>query len=253
MKATLRIREVYGKNVRVVHGFPLIQGGLVDESTIRGLREIELWLAEADKRRLGSLPETSAYFTDKFLSTTSRNAASITYRQALKLPLALHSSESGAFVSPGWEDLPRSLPSLGEEDEAAFLSVMLCELNTKFALQLDPSFILDRSCQTTTDDPEETRPCVVLVGASHAMRLIDHMESANLRVVDSTMPGFRITEQSIAELSADLAERVSDLDPDNTMVVIQLLDNSVFECLTEQGDRILPKRGKDGKSTLKES
>jgi hypothetical protein len=31
------------------------------------------------------------------------------------------------------------------------------------------------------------------------------------------------------------------------MIVIQLLDNSVFECLTEQGDRILPKRGKDGK------
>jgi hypothetical protein len=79
------------------------------------------------------------------------------------------------------------------------------------------------------------------------MRLIDHLESTNLRVVDSTMPGFRITEQSIAELSADLAERVSDLVPENTMIVIQLLDNSVFECLTEQGDRVLPKRGKDGK------
>jgi hypothetical protein len=54
---------------------------------------------------------------------------------------------------------------------------------------------------------------VVLVGASHATRLIDHLESANLSVVDSTMPGFCITEQSIAELSADLAERVADLDP----------------------------------------
>jgi hypothetical protein len=61
------------------------------------------------------------------------------------------------------------------------------------------------------------------------------------------MPGFRITEQSIAELSADLAERVADLDPENTVVLIQLLDNSVFECLTEQGDKVLPKRGGDGK------
>jgi hypothetical protein len=88
---------------------------------------------------------------------------------------------------------------------------------------------------------------VVLVGASHAARLIDHLESANLSVVDSTMPGFHITEQSIAELSAYLAERVADLDPENTVVVIQLLDNSVFECLTEQGDKVLPKRGGDGK------
>jgi hypothetical protein len=113
VKATLLIREVYGKNVRVVHGFPLIPGGLMDESTVRGLREIELWLAEVDKRHLGSLPETSAYFTSNFLCTTSGSTALITYRQALKLPLALHSSESGAFVSPGWEDLSRSLPSLG--------------------------------------------------------------------------------------------------------------------------------------------
>jgi hypothetical protein len=88
---------------------------------------------------------------------------------------------------------------------------------------------------------------VVLVGASHAMRLIDHLESANLRVIDSTAPGFRISESSIAELTADLAERVSDLDPENTVVVIQLLDNSVFECHTDQGDRVLPKRGNDRK------
>jgi hypothetical protein len=79
------------------------------------------------------------------------------------------------------------------------------------------------------------------------MQLIDHLESANLRVVDSTAPGFRISESSIAELTADLAERVSDLDPENTVVVIQLLDNSVFDCHTNQGDRVLPKRGKDRK------
>jgi hypothetical protein len=61
------------------------------------------------------------------------------------------------------------------------------------------------------------------------------------------MPGFRITEKSIAELSADLAERVADLDPENSVVVIQLLDNSVYECLTVQGDKVLPKKGGDGR------
>jgi hypothetical protein len=37
---------------------------------IRGLREIELWLAEVDRRRLGSLPRTSEHFINTFLSTT---------------------------------------------------------------------------------------------------------------------------------------------------------------------------------------
>jgi hypothetical protein len=33
--AMSRIREAYGRNVRVVHGFPVIGGGLLDDSTIR--------------------------------------------------------------------------------------------------------------------------------------------------------------------------------------------------------------------------
>jgi hypothetical protein len=96
-----RIREAFGRNVRVVHGFPIIGGGLVDDNTIRGLREIELWLAEVDRRRLGSLPDTSEYFIKHFLSTTAQSTSTNTHRQALKLPLALHSSDSGAFVSTG--------------------------------------------------------------------------------------------------------------------------------------------------------
>jgi hypothetical protein len=58
VKAAFRIREVYGRSMGVVHGYPLIGGGLVNKNTVRGLREIELWLAEVDKRRLDSLLET---------------------------------------------------------------------------------------------------------------------------------------------------------------------------------------------------
>jgi hypothetical protein len=79
------------------------------------------------------------------------------------------------------------------------------------------------------------------------VRLIDHLESANLRVVDSTVPGFRITETAVAELSAELADKISDLDPKKNIILVQLLDNSCYECKTQDGDRVLPKRGKDGK------
>jgi hypothetical protein len=87
VKAASRIWEMYGRSVRVVHGFPLIGGGLVDENTVRGLWEIELWLAEVDKHRLGSLPDTSAYFINNFLSTISCTPASIHHRQAQRLLL----------------------------------------------------------------------------------------------------------------------------------------------------------------------
>ncbi len=128
--ATLgRVRDTFGGNVRVVHGFPIIGGGLVDEGTVRGLREIELWLAEVDKRRLCSFPRTSDYFIKQFLSTRTDNISWNTHRQALRLPTSLHSSDCGSFVSSGWEDLPGSLPVLGEEDEKSFLQIQRATQN----------------------------------------------------------------------------------------------------------------------------
>ncbi len=44
-------------------------------------------------------------------------------------------------------------------------------------------------------------------------------------------------------------DRVSDLDPEKNAVIIQLLDSSVFECLTVDGGRVLPKQEND-KSTM---
>jgi hypothetical protein len=124
---------------------------------------------------------------------------------------------------------------------------MFAELNAKFALQLDTCPNTDRSCQLATDNPDEDRLGIVLAGSSHSVRLIDHLESANLRVVDSTVPGFRISETAVADLSAELADKISDLDSKKNVILVQLLDNSCYECKTQDGDRVLPKRGKDGK------
>jgi hypothetical protein len=56
---TFYLREAYGDSVRGLHGFPVMAGGLQDHSCIRALREIETWLAEADKRRQHTLNDTS--------------------------------------------------------------------------------------------------------------------------------------------------------------------------------------------------
>jgi hypothetical protein len=76
---------------------------------------------------------------------------------------------------------------------------------------------------------------------------MDHLESARLTVVDSTVPGFRITESSVANLAADIEEKVTDMDPSKSVIIIQLLDNSIYQCKVTNGDRLLPRRGADGK------
>jgi hypothetical protein len=159
----------------------------------------------------------------------------------------LHSPDGVAFVSPGWEDLSRSLPTLGEGDEQTFLGILLEELNQKFALRLDPNPSTDWTSQYATDNQHENLQCIVLAGSSHSSRLIDPLESTHFTVVDSTMAGFRITENSVAEMTADVKEKIAELDPLNTVVLIQLLDNSIYQCTLPNGDKVLPKKGRDGK------
>jgi hypothetical protein len=81
--------------------------------------------------------------------------------QALKLQTSLHSSDSGSFISPRWEDLQRSLHALGDEDELSFLQVMLKELNSNLALQLDTSPNTDLSSQPVTGHPDDNHLGIV--------------------------------------------------------------------------------------------
>ncbi len=58
------------------------------------------------------------------------------------------------------------------------------------------------------------------------LMLIDHLESARLTVVDSTILGFPITESPVANMAGDVEEKMNDLDPSKSIIVVQLLDNS---------------------------
>ncbi len=72
-----------------------------------------------------------------------------------------------------------------------------------------------------SDTQIESGPCIVLAGGRHRSRLIDPLESAHLTVVDSTVAGFRITDNSVATMAADIKEKLAELDPKNTVVLVQ--------------------------------
>jgi len=86
---------------------------------------------------------------------------------------------------------------------------------------------------------------VVFAGGSHSSRILDAVQDENVRILDSTVPGFRLTERATAEMAADIAEVCAELPDSNTVVVCQLFDNSVYYGAREEGERLLPKKGLD--------
>jgi hypothetical protein len=72
-----RIWDANSKSVQVAYGFPLLSGGLVDDSIIWGLREVELCVdGKVDKHRLSSFPDTLCYSINTYLSTSGGQSCS---------------------------------------------------------------------------------------------------------------------------------------------------------------------------------
>ncbi len=140
------------------------------------------------------------------------------------------------------------LPTLKEEDEKKFLGIMLDELNNMFALQLDLCPSTDKSSQVATDMHDQNDMLnVVFVGGSLSSRVIDHFHSENIKVLDATVPGFRLTDRFTQAMEGDLSEILKELPDDNTVVVFQVFDNSVFYGSREEGEKLVPQKGADKK------
>ncbi len=256
VRAFARIWEAYANSVSVVHGFPILVRGLDDETLIRSMLEIELWLSDCDKRRIHSLPSTSEHFISEWLRSnkehtdtpthSSTSYATDTHPHPLRLPHSLHSLEKGTFVSPGWEDMATSLPTLQEEEEKK-LGIMLEELNEKFALQLDLEPSMDRSSQSASDYRESNSISMILAGSSHSARTLDSIDRDSINLLDAAVPGFRINPNNVAKMASEVCDLAEGTDPKNTVVVIQVLDNSTFYCGKDFGEMSLPKKGKDNR------
>jgi len=139
------------------------------------------------------------------------------------------------------------MPVLTEAKELDIVSRLLEELNQRFALQLDPKPCTARFGSASDREPRESRPTIVLAGASHIGNLMEPLSSSNVNVVDLSIPGFRITEAAVESMVTDLEGAISGLDDKNTVVVLQVFDNSIYFSSKARGEKVLTRKGKDKK------
>ena len=141
------------------------------------------------------------------------------------MPASLFTKEKTAFVGLGWSNIVTTLPPQSKEEEKAFLSTLLQELNSEFALQLDISPKVDRQLHTPEVSSSRT---IIVGGGSHASRLATSIGSIYPEVVDLTIGRWRLTEKSGENLAYDIENVLDEVDPANTTIILHLFDNSVF-------------------------
>ena len=119
---------------------------------------------------------SSKHFVKHILLTGDRAGYSSISSAGIPLCMSasIYSKEKLAFVGLGWPKLATSLDATRETSERSFRKVILEELNSEFALQLDTEPVLDPLVHT----PEvSTSHTAVFVGGSHASRLAEAARS----------------------------------------------------------------------------
>jgi hypothetical protein len=86
-----------------------------------------------------------------------------------------------------------------------------------------------------------TKQPLILIGASHLSRVAGLLDTEKWEIFDLTRPGFRITESSVSEITAEVVELGKAVQLDNSSAVLQLYDNTVYQVGGPGGTRSLPK------------
>ncbi len=94
---------------------------------------------------------------------------------------------------------------------------------------------------------QEKKQSVILISASHLNRVAERLDESRWTVHNLCRPGFRISENSVAEVTGQIADLGLTLQLNECTVILQLYDNSVYQVGGSGGVRHLPTPDKQGR------
>jgi hypothetical protein len=139
--------------------------------------------------------------------------------------------------------MPCTVRPLTISTEKRIISLIIGEIRSKLALDLDPTPCFERVVGTQSGPKKKTE--YIVVGSSNARRTAKILERGGTTTHLIFMPNCRVGKDSCEILAAQLAKAVGDLDPE--VVVLQLFDSSCFFARTEDGSRMMPRKQPDGR------
>ena len=232
--AVKQIRDCYANGMRIIHGIPLNIGCTLDAPTIRAWIDVDRWLTRACGQ--DQVSETRKLLRG-YLTAKEGTDRQQTYNYSARWPAGPKNSTKITLVSEGVEDLLNSFPPMSEAIEADLLQSLLKELNEKFAtgLSLHVSTVRIPSGSSVVDKEQHYPTTLILIGASHASRLVDALEDQQVKLVDLTQPGWKLNPDNIQDKIEELRGILDSTTTGEITVVFQLFDSCCFLGRTSSG------------------
>ncbi len=236
VRAAGQLRGAFSGGINTLHGNPFLLGGTWYTPAIRTLAEIEHWVNMASHGH-DDISAARRAFASSLRSTSSSGK----HEHIIRLPASLANSERQSFVVSGFDNLKTAIEPLEEEDEKNLLAVLIEELNDLYPVNLDTDIICDRFMESNVfEEANMDRTDLVLLGASHLTKIRKHLNEEQWNVFDLTKPGWRINADTVKTMLAEVTVTAASVNWDNTTVILQLFDNSVYMVGGQGGEKTLP-------------
>ena len=241
------IKERFGDSTVVVPLPPVPVGGLQGRSLIRALVETCNWFRSLDSTECILMKNVHKLFADTFLASGTGDKW-VSGRQCFRLPVSLDSHVFNNTVSEGWGSRPDGIPPLPQEAEELMIAPLLNTLNSAFSIDLCLHPCMERDMDIVKDrlgaDLDEAH--YLVLGGSHAGRLANALGESGASVDRITSGGWKITADNVKCMLKKIEQ--TQTKPD--LVVVQVLDNSSYFSMSEEGLLSLPVTLADGRYHL---
>jgi hypothetical protein len=245
MLATIQtLKSKLGMATRVQPLPPVVLGGVDEPSTTRSLIELANWSLEYFSEDMHFLKTATLKARDIMQEIGSGTEREWEFRR-LVLPSKVALSgksvwSSGGPLSDKW---PATLKPLSVTNERVYVTELIADVRMRLALDLEPHPVIDRLVGSQSEP--KRRVDFMVVGSSNGRRLAKTLQEAGHSVCLVCEAGWTVTRENCSKLATTICSKIKEEDP--AVVVLFLLDNSMFYTRVNDGGRALPKKLADGK------
>ena len=245
-----QLREKLGEGVTVSALPPIPVNGVNNSRLVRNLAEVEIWF-EGIKPDGVLLKRTRCFLLTE-MERCSLGRVIAPEEQMVTMPDSIDDFNKVPTALMGWKGMGEQISPFPQELEAMQVRIMREELEVNFGVTVTKNFDLRRNVEV--GEPAE----YVVIGGSHGGYLCEAISRKGRKAIDLTEKGMRITAETVAKLETRLAEDEGEDESegdemmrekvrDDMVVVLWVMDNSLYFAEDEEGARNLPKRSEDGK------
>ena len=241
-----RIHRAFHGDAEWIPGPPLLLSGTSSTELIRSLLEISLWIRFA-------LPEPACTLADSFgvlMDMIKANAVGPLKRakeRRFMMPCSLsHLPDLKTWASANLDQpLPTEVRAFNEEVEAAIITSVLAELNSKLGFDLDPQPNFSRQLDPSTAAQPNMRGGFLIIGSSHATRTTTALREEGNFVNNIKLTNWKAKNDAVLALTDHVKEAIRVGRTSAT--IFQLYDSLLYLGMLPDGTTAHPMRDRSGK------